>query len=185
MNHLPAGLINNQYEFFANTELHAFCLTQGRVIPFEEFDESLLSLVEAEMMKFPVKIFNIHKMGFTGRVEVIRQFLLCNYGGFDNSADMADSKLQPTEYWPCPLRGKCAFEGKICDGLKTDSGQILSTREIQVVKLIASGHMDKEIASHLKIKLNTVTTHTKNIRTKTGLFRKPDITRFAYQNQLI
>jgi DNA-binding CsgD family transcriptional regulator len=184
-NQLPAGLLNHHYEFFAGPDLHGYCLTSGQVVHFDDFDEQLLIVIELQIAEYPIKVRAIHEMGITGRINVIRQFLVCNYGGFDHLADMIDGQLQATEYWPCPKRSTCAFNGIICDGVKTATGEFLSPREIQVTKLIAAGHLDKEIGLHLNIKLNTVTTHTKNIRRKTGLYRKADITGFAYKNNIV
>lgn len=44
--------------------------------------------------------------------------------------------------------------------------EALSNRELDVLKLIATGHSNQEIASQLFISLNTVRTHTKNINNK-------------------
>lgn len=44
--------------------------------------------------------------------------------------------------------------------------EALSRREIDVLKLIATGLTNKEIAEKLFISLNTVRTHTKNINSK-------------------
>jgi LuxR family maltose regulon positive regulatory protein len=52
--------------------------------------------------------------------------------------------------------------------LKTDYGLVepLTERELEVLRLIAAGLTNKEIAQKLFISLNTVRTHTKNINTK-------------------
>lgn len=184
MNQLPAGLLDHNYEFFTHEGVHAFCLTHSKVIPFEEWDEELLSKIEAQLLRMPRKLVALTDMGIFTRKQMIEQFIICNYGGFDHKADMINGKLQDTEYWACPNRGKCPQEGTLCDGLKTDTGNQLTHRELEVIKLTAKGHMDKEIATMLDISLTTVHTHAKKIRLKTGLFRKTDITRFAYQNQI-
>lgn len=61
----------------------------------------------------------------------------------------------------------------------------LSERELQVIRLIASGDLDKEIALKLQMSIHTVTTHNRNIRRKTGSMRKTDITRYAHQQNLV
>lgn len=45
----------------------------------------------------------------------------------------------------------------------------LSQREIDVLSLVAKGHINKEIADELSISLNTVLTHRKNITAKLGI----------------
>jgi len=180
-----AGLLDDNVEFFASADFDVFCTKSGRVLGFNEFDEILYSLIEQDMYRFPVKMDCLTSMGLTQRLDRIKQYLICNYGGFDLSADVKDGKLTATEYWACPNRGNCPHEGKLCDSLRTDTGNHLTRREIEVLKLIASGEIDKIIADKLKLKLHTVTAHNRNIRVKTGLFRKPDLTRFAIQKNLI
>lgn len=46
---------------------------------------------------------------------------------------------------------------------------LLSQREIDVLRLVATGHINKEIADILGITLNTVLTHRKNITAKLGI----------------
>ncbi len=49
------------------------------------------------------------------------------------------------------------------------SGSPLSPREIQVLRLVAMGHINKEIAAQLGISFNTVLTHRRNITAKLGI----------------
>ncbi len=52
----------------------------------------------------------------------------------------------------------------------TDSGNAgLTDREIEVLRLLASGKATKEIAEELHISTNTVITHRKNLSVKTGI----------------
>jgi DNA-binding CsgD family transcriptional regulator len=46
---------------------------------------------------------------------------------------------------------------------------LLTKRETEVLKLIAQGQLNKEIAANLNISLNTVLSHRKNIISKTGI----------------
>ena len=50
-----------------------------------------------------------------------------------------------------------------------DEGQAISPRELDVLKLIAKGYLNKEIADKLNISLNTVLSHRKNITAKLGI----------------
>ncbi|MES2810042.1 MAG: helix-turn-helix transcriptional regulator [Bacteroidota bacterium] len=185
MNNLPAGLLDNSIEFFVCDELKAYKLKDGKVIAFEDFDKDIIDAVLGDMLNYPAKVAQLTAMGLSGRQEMVKQYLVCNYGGFDNKADFVDGVLQPTEYWPCPKRGSCPHEGKLCDSLRTDTGAYLTKKEIEVLELVALGKFDKEIADALNISANTVPTHTKNIRLKTGLSRKADLTRFAVEKNLI
>jgi pSer/pThr/pTyr-binding forkhead associated (FHA) protein/DNA-binding CsgD family transcriptional regulator len=57
---------------------------------------------------------------------------------------------------------------------------VLSDRERQVLALLAGGATDAQIAARLFIALSTVRSHLDRIRDKTGLRRRPDLTRLAF-----
>lgn len=52
---------------------------------------------------------------------------------------------------------------------KPEDGSPISERELDVLKLISLGYMNKEIADKLNISFNTVLTHRKNITAKLGI----------------
>jgi DNA-binding NarL/FixJ family response regulator len=69
-------------------------------------------------------------------------------------------------------------------GIKDDSEQNalqekLSDREIEVLKLLASGKQNKEIADKLNISTHTVISHRKNISQKTGIKSISGLTIYA------
>lgn len=55
----------------------------------------------------------------------------------------------------------------------------LTSREREVVQLIAEGYSSKEIAAKLALSLNTVRVHRRNIMVKLGAHSQADVTRFA------
>ena len=65
------------------------------------------------------------------------------------------------------------------------SSDILSEREIEVLKLLAAGLANKEIADKLNISTNTVITHRKNISQKTGIKSVSGLTIYAVVQKLI
>ncbi len=60
----------------------------------------------------------------------------------------------------------------------------LSTRERELVTLVARGSTDAQIAAQLYISVSTVRTHLDRIRDKTGCRRRADLTRLALQAEL-
>jgi DNA-binding CsgD family transcriptional regulator len=60
----------------------------------------------------------------------------------------------------------------------------LSTRERELVTLVARGCTDAQIAAELYISVRTVRTHLDRIRDKTGCRRRADLTRLALQAEL-
>ncbi len=62
---------------------------------------------------------------------------------------------------------------------------ILSSREIEILTLIAQGYSNKEIANNLHISINTVITHRKNITDKLDIKTIAGLTVYAIMNNYI
>jgi DNA-binding NarL/FixJ family response regulator len=62
---------------------------------------------------------------------------------------------------------------------------ILTPRELEVLKLIAEAHTSKEIAQELVISVKTVERHRQNILDKLGLRDRVELTRYAIRRGLI
>ena len=63
--------------------------------------------------------------------------------------------------------------------------EVLTNREIEVLKLITKGFINKEIADKLSISLNTVLTHRKNIIAKTGIKTVSGLTIYCISKGLL
>jgi len=62
---------------------------------------------------------------------------------------------------------------------------VLTPRELQVLKLIAEAHTSKEIAEELVISVKTVDRHRQNILDKLGMSDRVELTRYAIRRGLI
>jgi DNA-binding NarL/FixJ family response regulator len=62
---------------------------------------------------------------------------------------------------------------------------VLTPRELQVLKLIAEAHTSKEIANELVISIKTVERHRQNILDKLGMNDRVELTRYAIRRGLI
>jgi DNA-binding NarL/FixJ family response regulator len=62
---------------------------------------------------------------------------------------------------------------------------VLSTRELDVIREVAAGYSNNEIAERLFISVRTVETHRKNIMGKLELKNMAALIRFAIQNNLV
>jgi DNA-binding NarL/FixJ family response regulator len=67
----------------------------------------------------------------------------------------------------------------------TTSIEILTQRELEVLKLIAEAHTSKEIAAELVISVKTVERHRQNILDKLGMRDRVELTRYAIRRGLI
>jgi DNA-binding NarL/FixJ family response regulator len=63
--------------------------------------------------------------------------------------------------------------------------ELLTPRELEVLKLIAEGHTSKEIAAILVISVKTVDRHRTNMLDKLGMRDRVDLTRYAIRRGLI
>jgi len=165
----------NKIEFFATKgDVYMVC-PEGEVKNFGQFPASVLDRLQAEIEKDYQLEQALEKITGTG-VNAIRQFIRCRFGAYNNQGDLVDDKLT-SEYVDCEKRGKCPHEGVICRSE-------LTTRELEVTRLIASDLGDKQIAARLFISPHTVARHRANIEEKLGCASKGGIVRFGCLNQL-
>jgi DNA-binding NarL/FixJ family response regulator len=61
----------------------------------------------------------------------------------------------------------------------------LTEREVEVLRLIAAGRTNKEIAGELFLSEKTVSRHLSNIFTKVGVSSRSAATAFAFEHQLV
>lgn len=122
-------------------------------------------------------------MNISEENDMLIQYVWCNFGGYNKIPDYVDHKIC-SEYWDCGSRGKCPYEGNLCKAILF-RGNIISKRELEIIKLIAQGYADKEIADILKIAYNTMTKHRQNIEKKINAPSKVAVATFAHINNLI
>lgn len=67
----------------------------------------------------------------------------------------------------------------------TDNIEKLTTREREMLQLIAEGHTTKEIAAKLNISVKTADTHRTNVMNKLNIHDIAGLTRFAILNGLV
>jgi DNA-binding NarL/FixJ family response regulator len=73
----------------------------------------------------------------------------------------------------------------LAKGDEAGRDEVLTPRELEVVKLIAEGHTTKQIADLLVIAVKTVERHRANILEKLGMRDRVDLTRYAIRHGLI
>lgn len=102
------------------------------------------------------------------------QQLLTHFNAFINISDTSEQIVN-------------TIQKKLSEGEKKgDQHQdVLSEREVDVLKLLATGMANKEIADKLNISTNTVITHRKNISQKTGIKSISGLTIYAVVKKLI
>jgi DNA-binding NarL/FixJ family response regulator len=66
-----------------------------------------------------------------------------------------------------------------CDGVR------ISAREVEIIRLVAEGLSNKEIAEKLFLSVHTITTHRKNIMNKLGVNNTAGLVLFALKQEII
>jgi len=86
-------------------------------------------------------------------------------------------------------RGEGYVSPRVASGLealhRATSGDRLSERETEIVRLIALGHTSAEIACQLHLSRRTVETHRARIHSKLGFRTRADLVQFALDRRLI
>lgn len=158
---LPAGLIDDDVEIFSTGD-KVFAIIKGCSVEFDSWPAWLTDALKKDLNENPVAIQALLDLGLETDPEMLWQYARCRFGSFDGRPDLKDGEFRHTEYWDCGLRGQCPFEGKLCSSMKMFD-QIITSREMQVWRLVTIGSSDKEIASALFISDTTVPQHVRNL----------------------
>jgi DNA-binding NarL/FixJ family response regulator len=77
------------------------------------------------------------------------------------------------------------FRGRVKGGSKVARSSTLTSREIQVLKMIAEGQSVKEIACSLAVSIKTVEAHKFNLMRKLDIHNKAQLVHYAIQKKII
>jgi len=66
-----------------------------------------------------------------------------------------------------------------------DAAEELTPRELEVLRLIAEGHTNRQIADLLSLSVRTVESHRSNLMEKLNLHSRVELVRYAHRNQLL
>jgi len=78
-----------------------------------------------------------------------------------------------------------SYVGDAAGNQVEDNLALLTDRECEVLRLIAQGKRNKEIAAELTVSVNTVETHRKHIMEKLDLHNTAEIVRFAVRKNVV
>lgn len=89
--------------------------------------------------------------------------------------------LSGSSYFPSPSNR----QGKATSVATSSSYDGLSLREKEILRMLAGGMTNKEIAGHLHISVNTVETHRKNFMKKLNLHNLSEVIKYALVHGII
>ncbi len=101
----------------------------------------------------------------------------------DELKDAVRRILTGGRYVSATLAEKLAFD--LRKGADTPLHELLSGREFQVLRMIASGKSVKQIADEISLSVKTVSTYRARILEKTGMKTTAELIRYAIQAQLV
>jgi len=181
---LPPGLEDNGVEFYVhNNDIK--CLSEGNRYSWGNFPREIIDRIEQDMLEHPEAIDALIAWDIHDPIEMMRQYIICRFGGFDNDPDIdAEGNIDYTEYFDCGRRGNCKQEGKLCATIMAPNGY-LTKQELAVLKLVAINKMNKEIAGILNISDETVSSHNQNIQAKLGVDNKLGMASWARAKNII
>ncbi|MDI4235116.1 response regulator transcription factor [Bradyrhizobium sp. 31Argb] len=122
--------------------------------------------------------------------EILTEALLTGVRGFLLKSDARKHLISAIE---ALLDGRPYFTSVVLEKLLTDyqlnkqnkSSALLTSREQNVVQLIAEGHTNKAISSILKLSVKTVETHRASAMRKLGMSSTAELVRYAIRKKLV
>ena len=120
------------------------------------------------------------------RGEISENIVICHKGGGRVPVSIRSSVIQikGRKYISAIFRQMPNNARPKVQNVNREATQMLSARECEVVRLIASGLTSKEVAENLHISNKTVQTHRTRIMHKLNLHRVNDLVRFAVTSGL-
>ena len=144
-----------------------------------------LKAAEALSQESGVKIVMLTRHAESGSVQ---QFLRAGASGYvlkqSSSAELLAAIRQVAlggYFLDAALAGEVirAYTRKNSGRVHGEMAEELTVREVEVVRLIAAGHSNKEVARRLEVSVKTVETHKANAMQKLRLLERSDLVRFA------
>lgn len=139
--------------------------------------------------KTKVLVFTVHDAE-----QVVVEIFRTGAHGYVLKSDAGNQLLAAIE---CVLGGRHYFStqvsevifdsirGKQLPHVPHDSEEKPTTREREIIQLLAEGHSNKEVATKLGISVKTVETHRASIMRKLGLHSIGELVRYAIRNHII
>ena len=127
-----------------------------------------------------------------GEPEYVRRFLKAGVSGYVLKRAAGAELVAAIR---AVLRGGLVLDPDVARGAMQESGTIdsevpdayetLTDREKQILKLVADGHSNKEVADLLGISVKTAMSHREHLMTKLAVHNRTELIRFAIRSGVI
>ncbi|MFD2824498.1 helix-turn-helix transcriptional regulator [Lacinutrix iliipiscaria] len=164
------GLNDSFVEFFNhNNQVKAF--VNGKMLDLKEVPFSYHQIIKEALNDLPEAKKVLKEWFPKSETHQLQKFIECRFGGLDFTPDIEDYKLQPGEYWDCPLRGNCKGEGKVCQPLIYNNNP-LSFKEIKLLKLLITNDTNELIGDKLNVPMGSLHKMKRILYAKLGIQTK-------------
>lgn len=133
---------------------------------FDECHDAILDHFRQELKAKPMVRERLIARGLEEEKEIIREYMICYYGGNDSKMDIDNEKSTP-DYCHCGNRGHCPDEGFVglCSLPKIGNVE-LSKSEVKVLQILSNGYSIKQVAEKRFRSPHTVNAQDRTIRRK-------------------
>lgn len=163
---LYPGMLDKGIEFFA-VESEMKFIANGKIKCTTKLPDSILQQIAQEISKNKEVEAALIEWHPNSKFDQQNQFLKCRFGGLDVSADMENNQFKEGDYWDCPNRANCKFNGLICKA-PTVNGQELTPLEINLMKMLATTLTNETIAIELNLPFGSFHKHKQALYAKLG-----------------
>ena len=182
-NLIQAGVADRGLEIFKQGD-KTLATYAGHTYKFADLPNIVLNLLRADLQLNESASEALTQWGLEAPMERLEKYASCRFGGVDMFSDITScGKLTP-DYHDCPSRSTCPFNGQICVKPAGQNGE-LTNRDVEILKLIAEGFMEKEIAAQLSITQTAIAKHRKSLFNKTGAQSSIALTHWAIAHNII
>jgi DNA-binding CsgD family transcriptional regulator len=163
---LYPGMNCNGIELFTVESKMKF-IANGKVDEIINLPYGIRQLTKEQIKREPAVEQALLQMHPDSQLERENQFLQCRYGGLDFTADIKDNKFKDADYWDCPKRSTCPFNGIVCKA-PSYNGIALNALEVNLMKLLSTNATNEVIAETLQLALGSFHKAKKALYKKLG-----------------
>ena len=123
--------------------------------------------------------------------EMVREAIQAGAAGYiikraaDSELTNAIQAVSRGELYVHPAMTRALLNPQTQDTAKSIGGEPLTSRELEVLRLLAQGYTNKQIAEELSVSVRTVETHRANITGKLNIRSRVELLRYATKHGLI
>lgn len=183
---------DSRFEIIATTQsgYHALAFLKANHVDLIVVDYEMPDIDGLELIK-RVKALDNHPkiimLTMHDEASIIKEVISAGADGYvlkksamDELAIAMETVLNHRPYWSAEVGQKLFQSAK-----QSDTEEILTDREIDVLKLIIKELTNKEIATHLSISERTVEVHRKNLMRKVKCTNTVGLIKYAFAHQLL